>query len=138
MAVPYFWKHKYAPLAFCVPALVTLCGLYQSYELHSAARAQIKQMSNMFGGDASQMMGSASDMVPIGLGLGAYVCIAVAAYLAYRGVMRHLRSESGTSVYDPAIESKLCRPVARPRFVGVRKTERSRKWGQTCRISGGW
>ncbi len=92
IAVPYFWKHKYAPLAFCVPLLVTLYGCLQWYHEYSAAQAQIKQVRAAMGREAAQYMGAASDAMPYALSIGAYVCLAAGAYLAYRGIMRHLRS----------------------------------------------
>ena len=36
IAVPYFWKHKLAPLAFAVPLLITVYGFWPLYEQHRA------------------------------------------------------------------------------------------------------
>ena len=91
IAVPYFWKHKFAPLAFLGPLLVTLMAFWPLYDQY---RQQQKQMAAM--GEFGQMMGQMSQQMGGGgggisdLGIGAWVIIAVSAYLAFKGVMRFL------------------------------------------------
>jgi hypothetical protein len=91
IAVPYFWKHKFAPLAFFGPLLVTLMAFYPLWEQH---RQQQKQMEAM--GEFGQMMGQMSQQMGGGgggigdLGIGAWIIIAASVYLAFKGVMRFL------------------------------------------------
>ena len=42
IAVPYFWKHKLAPLAYAVPLLVTAYGFWPLYEQHDAEHEAIR------------------------------------------------------------------------------------------------
>ncbi len=91
IAVPYFWKHKFAPLAFIVPALVTLMAFYPLWEQHQQQKKQMEAM-----GEFGQMMGQMAQQMGGGtggisdLGVGAWVIIAASAYLAFKGVMRFL------------------------------------------------
>ncbi len=91
IAVPYFWKHKFAPLAFFGPALVTLMGFYPLWEQHRQAKAQMDAM-----GEFGQMMGQMAQQMGAGptgmgsLGIGAWVIFAACAYLGFKGVMRFL------------------------------------------------
>ena len=52
IAVPYFWKHKLAPLAFAVPLLFTACGFWPLYKQHSAEHEAMEAI-----GEFGQMMG---------------------------------------------------------------------------------
>ncbi len=91
IAVPHFWKHKFAPLAFLGPALVTLMAFWPLYEQHQQAKKQIAAMGEfgqMMGQMAQQMGGSAGGISD--LGIGAWVVIAASAYLAFKGVVRFL------------------------------------------------
>lgn len=97
IAVPYFWKHKFAPLAFLVPLLVTLKGFWPMWQQYrEAKRAQaamdeeMRQLAEAFGQMAQQMGVGGGDSGFGSLGLGAYLIIAAALYLAYKGVMRFL------------------------------------------------
>jgi hypothetical protein len=91
IVVPYFWKHKFAPLAFLGPLLVTLMAFYPLWEQH---REQQKQMEAM--GEYGQMMGQMAQQMGGGgmgigdLGFGAWIIIAASAYLAFKGVTRFL------------------------------------------------
>ena len=89
IAVPYFWKHKFAPLAFLGPLLVTLMAFWPLYDQY---RQQQKQVAAM--GEFGQMMGQMAPQMGGGgisdLGFGAWVIIAVSVYLAFKGVMRFL------------------------------------------------
>jgi len=85
IAVPHYWKHKLAPLAFCVPLLFTLYAFYPIYQQYSQARAQAAQAGAFFGNEAARNFDPG-----ISLGLGAYAVLIAGAYLAFRGVMRYL------------------------------------------------
>jgi hypothetical protein len=91
IAVPYFWKHKFAPLAFLGPLLVTLMAFHPLWEQH---REQQKQTEAI--GDYGQMMGQMAQQMGAGgmgigdLGFGAWIIIAASAFLAFKGVTRFL------------------------------------------------
>jgi hypothetical protein len=87
IAVPDFWKHKYAPLAFLAPILFTAKTFWPVYEQYSRARNQMVAMGEL--GQAMQQM--AGEMTSgISLGIGGYAVIAAGAYLAFKGVVRFL------------------------------------------------
>jgi hypothetical protein len=91
IAVPYFWKHKFAPLAFFGPLVVTLMAFWPLYEQHRQAKKQMEAM-----GEFGQMMGQMAQQMGGGgggigdLGFGAWIIIAASVYLAFKGVMRFL------------------------------------------------
>jgi hypothetical protein len=91
IAVPYFWKHKFAPLAFLGPLLVTAMAFWPLWEQRQQQQQQMEAM-----GEFGQMMGQMSEQMGGGgagigdLGIGAWVIIAASAYLAFKGVMRFL------------------------------------------------
>ena len=91
IAVPYFWKHKFAPLAFLGPALVTLMAFYPLWEQHQQQKKQMEAMGELgqaFGQMAQQMGGGGGGIGD--LGIGAWVIIAASAYLAFKGIVRFL------------------------------------------------
>lgn len=97
IAVPYFWKHKFAPLAFAVPLLFTIYGFWPMWEKYRAAKKmeeqmgeEMRQLSEAFGQMAQQMGAGEADSGMGGLGFGAYIIFATVLYLAYKGVMRFL------------------------------------------------
>ena len=90
IAVPHFWKHKLASLAYAVPLLVTACGLWPLYEQHNAEYEAIEAL-----GELGRMTGQSVEMLvdstggPFdNLGIGAWVLIATVLFLAFRGVTR--------------------------------------------------
>lgn len=92
IAIPYFWKHKFAPLAFAVPLLFTVYGFWPLYEQHQAqqeAMAAMGEFGQMMGQMAQQMGGSTGGLFD-SLGVNAYVLFATVLYLAFKGVMRLL------------------------------------------------
>jgi len=94
IAVPYFWKHKFAPLAFLAPLLFTAYAFWPVYQQHQEQQRQMEAMGNMdeFGrmmGQMAQQMGGGGPGMD-DLGVGAYVVFAAGAYLAFKGVMRFL------------------------------------------------
>lgn len=92
IAVPYFWKHKFAPLAFVVPLLITLKGFWPLYQQHREAQKAMEAMGEfgqMMGQMAQQMTGNSGGIFD-NLGLGTYVIFAAAIYLAFKGVVRFL------------------------------------------------
>lgn len=92
IAVPYYWKHKFAPLAFTAPLLFTLYAFYPVWEQYSKAKEQAEQAQAMFGG---QMQMPADFESPFSLGLGAYIVIIAGIYLAFRGIVRFLGRSGG-------------------------------------------
>ncbi len=92
IAVPYFWKHKFAPLAFAVPLLFTFIGLWPLYKQHRAqqdAMEAMGELGQMMGQMAEQMGGSTGSLFE-SLGIGAWLLFATAIFLAFKGVMRFL------------------------------------------------
>lgn len=95
IAVPYFWKHKFAPLAFVVPLLVVLKAFWPMYEKYSEQQKAMEAMGE-FGRQLAQMgeqMGApAQPGMFDSFAMGAWIIIAAALYLAFRGVTRFLAS----------------------------------------------
>jgi hypothetical protein len=91
IAVPYFWKHKFAPLAFFGPALVTVMAFYPLWEQHRQQQQQMEAMGELGQalGQMSQQMGGSPGGLG-SLGFGAWIIIAASAYLGFKGVMRFL------------------------------------------------
>ena len=87
IAVPHFWKHQYAPLAFCIPLLFTAYGFWPVYKQYSETRKQIEAMSE-FGRMFDQMAQEINS--GISLGISAWILIAAGIYLAFKGVMRFI------------------------------------------------
>lgn len=90
VAVPYFWPHKLAPLAFALPLVFTLYGFWPLYEQQRAEREAMEAMGElgaMMGEMADQMGGSIGGPLD-NLAVGAYLLFATVVYLAVRGVMR--------------------------------------------------
>ena len=90
IAVPYFWKHKLASLAYAVPLLVTACGFWPLYEQHNAEHEAIEalgELGRMTGQSAEQLVDSTGGPFD-NLGIGAWVLIATVLFLAFRGVTR--------------------------------------------------
>jgi uncharacterized membrane protein len=92
IAVPHFWKHKFAPLALAVPLLFTLMGFWPIYKQHQAQQEAMEAMGE-FGQQMSQMaqqMGGSAAGPFDSLGIGAWLLLATVIFLAFRGVMRFL------------------------------------------------
>lgn len=91
IAVPYFWKHRLAPLAFAVPLLFTARAFWPLYEQHQQQQEAIRAMGE-FGqamtGMAEQMGAQTSAFDAIGI--GAWVLVATVIFLAFKGVTRFL------------------------------------------------
>jgi hypothetical protein len=85
IAVPLFWRNRYAPLAFCAPLLITLYADFELYRIYASLR---DQLSPWFGAARDQL---AEGITPFRLGIGAYLTFIIAAYLAFRGVRRYSR-----------------------------------------------
>ncbi len=90
IAVPHFWKHKFAPLALLGPLLVTLMAFWPLYQQQQAKKqvAAMSEFGQMMGQVAEQMGGGGMGMDA--LGFGAWIIIAAGAYLAFKGVVRFL------------------------------------------------
>ncbi|MGQ0384337.1 MAG: hypothetical protein ACT4UP_06615 [Gammaproteobacteria bacterium] len=97
IVVPYFWKHRFAPLAFAVPLLFTLYGFWPMWEKYREAKKleeqmgeEMRQLAEAFGQMAQQMGASDGGGGMGSLGIGAYIIFATVLYLAYKGVTRFL------------------------------------------------
>ena len=91
IAVPIFWKNKFAPLAFTVPLFFTIMALWPLYGQHreqQQAMAALGEFGPLFG-EMAEQMGSGGGLLD-SFGLGAWAVIASALYLAVRGVMKFL------------------------------------------------
>lgn len=92
IAVPHFWKHKFAPLAFVVPLLLVLKALWPLYQQHREAQQAMKAMGEfgqMMGQMAREMTGNSGGIFE-NLGFGAYILFAAAIFLAFKGIVRFL------------------------------------------------
>ena len=56
IAVPHFWKHKLASLAYAVPLLVTAFGFWPLYEQHNAEHEAIAAL-----GELGRMTGQSAE-----------------------------------------------------------------------------
>ena len=91
IAVPWFWKHRLATLAFTVPLVLTLRAFWPLYEQHRARQEAVQALSELgreLGQMAEQMAGSLRPFDS--LGVCTYLLFATVIYLAVRGVMRAL------------------------------------------------
>ncbi len=92
IAVPYYWKHKFAPLALAVPLLFTIIAFWPLYQQHRAQQQAMEAMGD-FGqvmGQIGQQMGDSTGAPFDNLGVAAYLLFATVIYLAFKGVMRFL------------------------------------------------
>jgi hypothetical protein len=91
IAVPYFWKHRLAPLAFAVPLLFTARAFWPIYAQHQQQQEAIRAMGE-FGqamtGMAEQMGAQTSAFDAIGM--GAWLLVATVIFLAFKGITRFL------------------------------------------------
>jgi hypothetical protein len=92
IAMPYFWKHKVAPLTFTVPLLFTICGFWPLYEQHRAQKQAMEAMGELgpMMGQMAQQMGGSTGGPFDSLGIGAWLLVATVIFLAFKGVMRFL------------------------------------------------
>lgn len=92
IALPFFWKNKFATLAFTAPLIVTfmaLWPLYEQYREQQQAMTALGEFGPLFEEMSEQMDGGGGLLDS--LGIGAWLAIASALYLAVRGVMKFLR-----------------------------------------------
>lgn len=86
IALPLFWKSRWAWLALLLPLVATLKPLL---DIASAAREAARGMEAMLGSRAgSQVMGQILDMLDTGIGL--WLCLLAALFIAAIGVKRVL------------------------------------------------
>ena len=90
IAVPYFWKHKLASLAYAVPLLVTVVGFWPLYEQNNAEREAIEALGELAQttGQSVEQLGASIGGPFDNLGIGAWILIATVLFLAIRGVAR--------------------------------------------------
>ncbi len=92
IVVPYFWKHRLAPLAFGVPLLFTFIGFWPLYKQHRAQQEAMEAMGEfgqMMGQMAQQMGGSTGGPLE-NIGIGAWLLVATVIFLGFKGVTRFL------------------------------------------------
>lgn len=97
VVAPYFWKHKLAPLTLCAPILLTLYAYLQIYLAYANTKEQLAQVqtqmaNNPYAGMMAGAMEQAYSAFKFQIAFGAYVTTAIAAYIAYKGVDRYLKS----------------------------------------------
>ena len=91
IGVPYFWKHRLAPLAFAVPLLFTGLALWPLYREHRRQQEALEAMGE-FGEAMSRMaeqMGAQTSAFDA-IGIGTWLLVATAIFLAFKGVVRYL------------------------------------------------
>ncbi len=93
IAVPWFWKHRLAPLAFASPLLFTLYAFWPLYKQHRAQQQAMAAMGDLMGQLPEQMDSGANGPFD-SLEVAAYLLFATVIYLAVKGVMRSLARSS--------------------------------------------
>ena len=90
IAVPYFWKHNLASLAYAVPLLATVGGFWPLYEQDNAEREAIEALGELAQttGQSVEQLGASIGGPFDNLGIGAWILIATVLFLAIRGVAR--------------------------------------------------
>jgi hypothetical protein len=91
IGVPYFWKHRLAPLAFAVPLVFTALSLWPLYREHRRQQEALEAMGE-FGEAMSRMaeqMGAQASAFDT-IGFGAWLLVATAIFLAFKGIVRYL------------------------------------------------
>lgn len=91
IGVPYFWKHRLAPLAFGAPLLFTMVALWPLYREHRRQQEALEAMGE-FGEAMSRMaeqMGAQTSAFDT-IGFGAWLLVATAIFLAFKGIVRYL------------------------------------------------
>ena len=91
IGVPYFWKHRLAPLAFTVPLLFTALALWPLVWEHRRQQEALKAMGE-FGEAMARMadeMGAQTGAFDA-IGNGAWLLVATVIFLAFKGIVRYL------------------------------------------------
>jgi hypothetical protein len=89
IAVPFLWKHRFAPLAYAVPLLFTALAFRPLYQEHRAQKEALKGLGEL-GLAAAQMaerLGAPSSPLDA-MGIGAWLLFATVIFLAFKGVLR--------------------------------------------------
>ena len=87
IVVPYFWKHRLAPLAFAVPLLFTARAFWPAYEQHRQQQEAIQAMGEF--GQAMTGMGAQTSAFDA-IGIGAWILVATVIFLAFKAITRLL------------------------------------------------
>ena len=99
IVVPYFWKHRLAPLALTMPLLFTARALWPLYEQHQQQQEALRAMGE-FGQAMTEMaeqMGAQTSAFD-SIGTGAWLLVATVIFLAFRGITRFVaRGQAVTS-----------------------------------------
>jgi len=89
--VPWFWKHRLAPLAFTVPLLFTGAAFWPIYQQHRAQQEALAGLGEL--GIAAARLAEQAGVHPgplDALGIGAWLLFATVIFLALRGIARVL------------------------------------------------
>lgn len=90
IALPVFWRSRFAWLALLLPLLATL---KPAIDMALAANKATRAMGDMLGSEMAQVMTrQVADMV--GIGVGAWACLLAALFIAAVAVKRFLRPPS--------------------------------------------
>ncbi len=89
--MPYFWKHKLAPLAFTVPLLFTAMAFWPLYRQHRQQQEACRRWASS--GRPCRRWPSrwaretgAFDTI----GIGAWLLVVTVIFLAFKGITRYL------------------------------------------------
>ena len=96
IGVPYFWKHRLAPLAFTVPLLFTALAFWPLYREHRRQQEALEAMGE-FGEAMSRMadeMGARTSAFDA-IGISAWLLVATVIFLAFKGIVRYLARGQG-------------------------------------------
>ena len=96
IALPYFWTHKLAPIAFAVPLFVTALALWPLYREHRGQQQAVEALGE-FGAEMSRMaeqMGAETSAFD-GIGFGAWLLVTTVIFLAFKGIVRYLAHGQG-------------------------------------------
>lgn len=91
VAVPRYWKHRFAPLAFAVPLLFTVAAFWPVYRQQRRQQEALEAMGEF--GEAMARMAErmvAESGAFDGIGLGAWLLAATVIFLACKGVARSI------------------------------------------------
>ena len=96
IGVPYFWKHRLAPLAFTVPLLFTALALWPLYREHRRQQEALEAMGE-FGEAMSRMADEigAQTSAYDAIGIGAWLLVATVIFLAFKGIVRYVARGQG-------------------------------------------
>lgn len=92
IAVPVFWRHRFAKLAYVVPLLITLAAFWPLYVQQRRQQEAIRAMGELGQGlgELAQQMNAQIAGPLANLQLAAWLLFATVLYLAFKGIARAL------------------------------------------------